>query len=379
MAGKRVISIRKVLRALLTVACIVGCVMAFSSASRYQSEKTLKGVRLRIANAGAVKFLNETSLRELLFQRRHIDPKELTLAKTDVHRLESIARSNPWVQDAQAYIDNGAVLHITVTQRVPIVRVFEATGASYYLDTALQQLPLSMEYTHYAPVITGVPTLRNDSASKAVKGSIVALTRKIANDTFWRAGVEEIAMNNAGEFELVPVLGTHRVMLGDTSNLDKKLNNLFLFYKNVLNRIGWDRYTSLDVRYAGQVVASPALPWTPPVDRALSNMNWVKSIVGADTKDESVTPPSAPSASAPAVAVKPAVTVPKSLVSKPSAPVTKIKPAEAKKTTVNSKVKPSFAAPSAKPKTPSAKVLAPKKESAKATSKSLEKKPALRH
>jgi len=33
-------------------------------------------------------------------------------------------------------------------------------------------------------------------------------------------------------------------------------------------------------------VASPSLPWKAPVDRALSNMNWVQTIVGDVSKTE---------------------------------------------------------------------------------------------
>ncbi len=87
-------------------------------------------------------------------------------------------------------------------------------------------------------------------------------------------------------FELVPVLGSHKILLGDLSNLSEKLENVYTFYQNVLNKIGWDKYTLIDARYKNQVVASPSLPWKAPVDRALSNMNWVKTIVGDLKVDE---------------------------------------------------------------------------------------------
>lgn len=323
MAAKRKISVVKVLRALLTLVCVTGCMLAISSAKRFQSRTALRGVALQVTNDRAVRFLNAASLRELLFTRRHIDPKKLTLGETDVHRLEGIVRSNPWVQEAQAYIDNGAVLHVMVTQRTPAVRVFETSGTSYYLDTALKQLPLSPDWAYDAPVVTGVPALRNDSAGAATKGRIVALVRTLAADTFWRSGVEEIAMDENGGFELVPVLGTHRVLLGDTSRLPEKLHTLFLFYKNVLNRLGWDRYTTLDLRYNGQVVASPSLPWKPPVDRALSNINWVKAIVGPEPKDERADPTAAAASVARPATVKPAA-----LPAKAAAPARKSTPAK---------------------------------------------------
>ena len=282
MNAKRRVSAVKVLRFLLTVAGVAGCLVAVTAAARRQEKEKLRGVNLVITNAKQVQFISPESLRQMLFKRRHLNPQELPMGAANINRFEKIARSNPWIEKAEVYIDNRKVLQVRATQRVPVVRIFETTGASYYLDTALQQLPLSLEYTHYAPVVTGVPPLKADSTGKKMKGRIVALIKTIDQDSFWKHGVEEIAMNGAGEFEIIPVLGTHRVLLGDTAQMARKLHNVFLFYKAVMNKVGWERYTLLDVRYAGQVVASPALPWKAPVDRALSNMNWVKTIVNED-------------------------------------------------------------------------------------------------
>ena len=83
----------------------------------------------------------------------------------------------------------------------------------------------------------------------------------------------------------MPVLGDQKILFGDTSRMKDKLNNLFVFYNNVLNRIGWDKYETLDVRFKGQVVASPSLPYNGPVDKAVDKMNWINSIVETEAKN----------------------------------------------------------------------------------------------
>ena len=359
MNAKRRISAVKVLRFLLTVAGVAGCLVAVTSAARRQEAEKIRGVNLVITNAKQVQFISPESLRQMLFQRRHLNPLEIPMGAADINRFEKIARSNPWIEDAEVYVDNRKVLQVRATQRVPVVRLFETTGASYYLDTALQQLPLSLEYTHYTPVVTGLPPLKADSAGRQVKGEIVSLIKTIDADSFWKHGVEEIAMNSLGEFEIIPVLGTHRILLGDTSKMAENLHNVFLFYKAVMNKVGWDRYTVLDVRYDGQVVASPSLPWKAPVDRALSNMNWVKTIV----KEEAAPLPAgsgitliAPAANAPATtqiaAPKPVQNTPAAPPKIPlNAPVQKAKPAQtttAPKAALPAK-KPIVTPPAAKP------------------------------
>jgi cell division protein FtsQ len=197
--------------------------------------------------------------------------------------MEKIVATNPWVADAQVYVDNDKVVHVNLTQRVPVARIFDQAGNSYYLDNADKAMPLSERYIHYTTVVTNVPVLKDDSLGNSLKAQIVKVVKQVERDSFWNAQVSQIILNDDRAFELVPVLGNHKILIGDTANLEEKFENLYAFYKKVMTRIGWDKYEVLDARYKGQVVASPALPWKAPIDKALSNMNWVKSIIGSDS------------------------------------------------------------------------------------------------
>lgn len=304
--SRRRISVRKIIQTLVTLVAVTGCALAMISADKQQAHRKVKGVQLVVKSPAGVRFLTEDAVRGMLFTGRHIDPFALTLAQVNERSMEAILRANPWVKEAQVYTDAERVMHITLTQRIPAVRIFEEDGNSYYLDAALQAMPLSAQYTHYTPVITGVPKLGSDSASKTVKGQIVGLVQHIQQDTFWNAQVSQIDMRRDGGFELIPVLGKQRIILGDTSRLQQKLDNLFAFYKQVQNKVGWDKYSTLDLRFEGQVVAAPSLPWKAPVDRALTNINWVQAIMdnapkqvqlggdAGDASDNSSAPPPSP-------------------------------------------------------------------------------------
>lgn len=290
--GKRKISIRKVIQTLVTIVVVTGFTMAILSADRLQSRKKLTKVDVQIRNGETVHFIDEGEVMKMLFTDRHLDPYQLSLGKLDINKMENIARSNPWVSDAQVYVDNERAMHISVTQRVPVVRVFEESGHSYYLDRDLNAMPLSDRYVHYTPLVTGAPVLReDDSISRDIKGTMLALVSYITRSKFWNAQIAQIVIGRDKTFELIPVLGKQRILLGDTSHVPEKLNNLLAFYQQVENKVGWEKYEVIDLRFKGQVVASPALKWKIPVDRALTNMNWVKAVMESapkDDKDESV-------------------------------------------------------------------------------------------
>ena len=301
---RRRVSVRRIIQTLVTMIVVTGAVVAMLSADKVEQRKNVRNVLISLANDNQSHFTDRQQIMNTLFTDRHITPQSLTLSKLDIHNMESVLQSNPWVSNAQIYVDNQQDMHILVTQRVPVLRIFDKNGDSYYLDTALQTMPLSEHYTPYLPVITNAPTLQNDSAGRSMRAQMLYMSSYIGRNKFWSAQVAALNMEADNTFSIIPVVGRQRLLLGDTSQLGNKLENIYSFYSKVLNKIGWDKYDTLDARYANQIVASPALKWKAPVDKALSDMNWVKAILadgekkagnvevnGADTLGIKATPP----------------------------------------------------------------------------------------
>ena len=67
----------------------------------------------------------------------------------------------------------------------------------------------------------------------------------------------EIVQRNAHRdrhIELVPRVGNHLLILGSADDLENKLDRLFNFYGKGLDKIGWNKYRSVSVAYANQIV-----------------------------------------------------------------------------------------------------------------------------
>ncbi len=286
MAVKRKISIRKILQVFVTLVVASCCIVAIMSSSRIEDSKTLKSVAIHFKNDKKYHFIEEKEILDLAINNRQIDIEHIPMSKLDIHTMEQLILADPWVANAQVFVDNERVLHMYVTQRIPVVRIFQQDSKSFYLDSTLSIMPLSENYIYYTGVVTNVPEVKNDSAGFSLRKDIVSLVNTIQADSFWSVQVSQVIVDSPGMFELVPVLGGHRILFGDASRMKEKLNNLLLFYKNVLNRIGWDKYQTLDVRFGGQVVASPSLPYSGPIDKAVTNMNWINSIVETEARND---------------------------------------------------------------------------------------------
>lgn len=281
MEQKPKISIRKVLQLVVTVVVTIGCVIAIVGAATLAGTKPVSRVEIHINNGKKYQFIEQNELLELAITNKGLELETLPMAKLDLKDMERTLVADPWVANAQVYIDNDRVLHLNVTQRVPVARIFGKDSSSYYIDTMLATMPIPDKYVFYTTAVTNVPDMGEDSAGMEQRRQIVALVRKIQADSFWNAQVSQVIVASAGNYELMPVLGDQRIIVGSLADIDDKLSNLYAFYKNVLNRIGWDKYQTLDLRYHGQVVAKPSLPFKGPEDKAVSvnKMSWIESII----------------------------------------------------------------------------------------------------
>lgn len=88
--------------------------------------------------------------------------------------------------------------------------------------------------------------------------NLIALLHTINKSDYWSAEVVQIVATGGGnspmQLSIIPRSGRFVVDLGETEQLTQKLSTLRRFYDNGLNKIGWDMYSNISLRYDGQVV-----------------------------------------------------------------------------------------------------------------------------
>lgn len=210
---------------------------------------TIKGVERNF-------FVDEEDVRKILIRETGGKIKDKLLSSFNLHKLEQTLEKNTWIKNAELYFDNSGVLHITILEREPIARVFTTGGRSFYLDNTARKMPLSDKLSAKVPVFTGFPDkkilVRKDSV---LLNDIIKTAGFIFNDEFWMSQVAQIDITPSRHLEMIPVIGDHVVKLGDGQQIEKKFQRLFVFYKQVLSKTGFDRYRTIDVQYSGQVIA----------------------------------------------------------------------------------------------------------------------------
>lgn len=182
------------------------------------------------------------------------------IERIPVSLLERLIRMNKYVEDADVFIDIKGRLQVNIEQRKPMLRIMNSTNQSFYIDEKGGKMPLSSLYTANVLIANGNIAEhydgKNDSISSVLLRSLFYLTNVIRHDKFWDAQVEQIYIEPNQDIVLIPRVGDHKIIFGDTSNAIEKFENLLVFYQKALPKVGWQTYHTINVKFKGQLVCS---------------------------------------------------------------------------------------------------------------------------
>lgn len=252
------VNIKKIVSFTLWCTLGAGVVVLLVAAIGYRNNKTCKGYRIEIAGASGTQFIDKKQILDLLAGTGAGKIQNTPIAHFDLRRMESVLEKNVWIKDAELFFDNNEILRVNVTEREPIARVFTREGNSFYMDSSGVQLPLSDKLTTKLPVFTNYPTakIRTHGADSLLIVQMKQLSAFIRSDSFWTAQIAQMDVTMDKRFELIPTIGNHIIGFGDGSDYQAKFHRLFVFYKEVLSKTGFDKYSRIDVAYAGQVIGT---------------------------------------------------------------------------------------------------------------------------
>ncbi|MCB0629946.1 MAG: cell division protein FtsQ/DivIB [Saprospiraceae bacterium] len=183
----------------------------------------------------------------------------LPVREVNMERLERILEEDPFVLDAETYINAKSKIFIHIEQREPILRVIDNNGLNYFLDRTGVRMKPSQHASPHVIVLTGnIPPYSDDFLEPDkdhLLKDLFELTELIRKDELLNPMIEQIHVTNRNEVTLVPKIGQQKIFFGRIRESEEKLERLKIFYREAAPYEGWRKYRSLDLRYEGQVVA----------------------------------------------------------------------------------------------------------------------------
>ncbi len=232
------------------VLSLIGVLVLLGASIRQKNNKSIQGVVVEIKGAEKHMFIDEQDVLNIINESAPVIGRPLCGVK--LRKLEYLVEKNPWVNNAEMFFDNQYSLQINIVEKEPIARVFETNGQSYYLDTAMNKLPLSSKLSARVPVFTGFPSTKK--IDTALVQSVIQLATLVNADSFFTAQFAQIDIIPNRQFEMIPVIGDHLIAFGDAADAADKLNRLKAFYQAAWLQHGLNTYKVISLKYKGQVV-----------------------------------------------------------------------------------------------------------------------------
>ena len=250
-------SIKKIFSIVLWCAIGGAGLALLVAAINKKSSSLCKGLEVQINTDGKGSFLNKKDVIRLLEREGLKDLTDKKVQSLNLHKFEEALGKQPWIKDVQLYFDNNQVLKVKITERVPVARIFMISGSSYYMDSSGKQLPLTNPVPLKLPVFTGYPAdkmgLRADSI---LDHQIKEISTFLNRDPFWSNAIEQVNITASKTFEMIPLIGNQVIEFGDGNQYEDKFRRLLIFYKRVMTKTGFEKYASVNVEYAGQVIGT---------------------------------------------------------------------------------------------------------------------------
>ncbi len=259
----------KILRFVAYGAVITAFLVTLGFSEHRQDVMPCTAVEVSVIDTMGHNFVEEAEIMELV-KNKFGTLNGKPLSSINISLLEKIINTNPFIADAEVFSTIDGKIKIEVKQRRPVVRIVNVKDESFYIDDKGEFMPLSSEYTARVAVANGfifdteserrVTVYDGEKRDTAIKLSrideIFHVADYIYHHEFWNAQIEQIYVNAEGDIELIPRVGSQNIVLGSSEKLDKKLNKLLLFYREGLNKTGWNKYKTINLKYEGQVVCT---------------------------------------------------------------------------------------------------------------------------
>lgn len=229
---------------LLGLACYF--VAAVTVLNRPSGDVVCSGVEVFVDDSLQTGFIHSKEVMQMLGEQK-CNPVGRLMDEVALGQVEAVLLKSPYIEDVTAYKTPGGKVCIAIRQRLPILHVMPDGGEDYYIDRTGSQMPKSY-FSAHLPVATGHIT-REYAARKLVR-----LAGMIQEDEFWNNQIQQIYVTSAGEVELIPRVGEHTILLGEPVRLADKLARLKKFYTEGLNKVGWNKYSVINLKYDNQVV-----------------------------------------------------------------------------------------------------------------------------
>jgi cell division protein FtsQ len=289
---------RKILMIFIYI-CLTAALVAYFCSAQWLVNQNIANERCRavhvtLLDSSLNKFVSKSEVLEIInsYNGNVIGKRN---SKINLGNLENLLNMKSAVKESQISLTRDGILNVQIKQRKPVLRI-ETENGGFYIDEDAFVFPLIEKYTSYVPIATGyIPisitpekqTLKEMDSTNCIR-KLLKLGKFLADNPFWNAQIEQIYFQQNGDVAMYTRIGKQRIVFGDLDNIPQKFKKLYAFYKYVIPNAGWDKYSTVNLKFKKQIVCTIAgqeKAWDVPAD----TLKIANTAAPADSTENSVT------------------------------------------------------------------------------------------
>ncbi len=243
---------------------VFGCYFYFASTLSAQGrrQELCSDIQVTILDSAVNNFITKQDVVDII-KSSDINPIAKEREWVDLPEIEELLEHRSAIRKSDAYIGTDGILHVEVSQRRPILRIQTAQGG-FYIDDSQYIFPLVSTFTSYVPIITGnIPVRLQEGFRGEVYGDekmwlddIIRLAEYLDRHPFWNAQIQQINVENNGDFTFYTAVGDQKIIFGGLDNLDYKFAKLKTYYDQIVPIYGWEKYDQVNLKFSDQIVCT---------------------------------------------------------------------------------------------------------------------------
>ena len=261
---------KKIFNIVIWILLVSGLVVSLAFVEIEQKKMKCSSLQIEVNHEDGNYFVESDDVKNIIFNTGDSIINQ-PLGDIKISYLEKLIDNHSAVANAQVYKTIGGQVKVRVKQRFPIIRIFNARNESFYIDQDGYFMPLASNYTSRVLIANGriyagsemfnkinvYDLMKVDSISKkTIVDDLFLLAKYISADEWRKAQFQQVFIDENGEFELIPRVGNHRILIGDITDIEEKIEKLKVFYLEGLSKTGWNEYQTINLKFKNQVVCT---------------------------------------------------------------------------------------------------------------------------
>jgi len=258
---------KKIFNTFIWTGLIAYLFVALSFTADKRSDVLCSRINVIVTDSSDAQFFDRSDVERVLRSGK-IKIRGIPISEINTRKVEALFSKNPYIRKIEVFTTLDGALNIKVRQRTPVIRVIASNGSGYYLDKNGYIMPASRKYCPYLLVANGSFPVGDQFKRVACLDSIpdkkfykpwfelLELADFINGSSFWSSQIVQLYLNSKHDFEIIPRVGAHQIILGKAEEHETKFNNLKILYEEGLKKEGWNNYQKIDLRFKNQVICT---------------------------------------------------------------------------------------------------------------------------